>query len=158
MPKQRKLVTEADPKELREFADISLGLEVEGNENRAQILSKIRASHFNPDAEGAEIVIHEKPQPAATSVEGAVEIRTDPDGQERKYMAVTLHTSEGVGGDRPVPFRVNDKQMLIPRGERVWVPEEYVEAMRNAQQTVMEYTDNGVIPRGEVPSYNYSVG
>ena len=143
---------------MRDFADISLGLEVEGTENRNVILSKIKKSHFNPDADDAEIVLHEKAKPATHAAEGAIEIRKDAQGNERTYCAVTLHTSDGIGGERPVPFRVNGKQMLIPRGKRVWVPEEYVEAMRNAQQTVHDYTSNGIVERGAVHSYGFSVG
>ena len=156
--RQTKTVEEASTAELRDFADISLGLEVEGNENRAVILSKMRASHFDPDAEGARIVIHEKPKPAAEHVqEGAVEYREE-NGKKRKYVAVTLHASDGVGGDRPVPYRVNGVAMLVPRGKRSWVPEEYVEAMKNAQQTQYRFTSNGIEPIGEIPSYPFSLG
>lgn len=158
MAKQRKLVIDATPEELRDFADISLGLEVNGTENRAVILAKIRKSHFDPEAEGAEIVIHEKVKPATKAAEGATEVRKDALGNERTYVAVTLHTSDGVGGERPVPFRVNGVSILVPRGERCWVPEEYVEAMRNAQQTTHDYTTNGIVKRGEVHSYSFSVG
>lgn len=157
--RQTKLVADATTQELRDFADISLGLEVDGNENRAVILSKISKSHFDPNADGAMIVIHDKPAPASKEItEGAVEIREAADGTERKYIAITLHASEGLGGDRPVPYRVNGVTMLIPRGERCWVPEEYVEAIRNAQQTQFSFTSNGIVPIGDIPSYAYSVG
>lgn len=154
-----KLVSEASTQELRDFADVSLGLEVDGSENRNQILSKIAKSHFDPNAEGATIVVHKKPAPAKHGVsEGATKVVTGADGRERTYIAVTLHASDGVGGDRPVAYRVNGVTMLIPRGERSWVPEEYVEAMRNAQQTQHQFTSNGIVPMGQIPSYPFSIG
>lgn len=154
MAKETKLVADATVEELRDFADISLGLEVAGNENRNVILGKIRQSHFDPDAEDAKIVIHTKPAPAQTGIlEGAVEIR---DG--RKFVAMTLHASDGIGGDRPVPYRVNGVTMLIPRGKRSWVPEEYVEAVKNAQQTQYGFTERGITKLGEIPSYSFSIG
>ena len=157
--RQTKLVSDATTQELRDFADISLGLEVLGSENRAVILNKIAQSHFDPNAEDATIVVHEKPDPTAKSVsEGAIEMREGADGKQRKFVALTLHASEGVGGDRPVPFRVNGVAMTIPRGKRSWVPEEFAEAIRNAQQTQHQFTSEGIVPMGDIPSYPYSVG
>lgn len=154
MQPQTKLLADASVEELRNFAQVSLGLEIEGTENRNVVLARMRQAGYNPDAEGFRVAIFTMSEPAPTGMpEGGREKR---DG--RWYQAITVHASPEEGGDRPLPVRVNGKTMLIPRGKREMVPEEYVEAIRNAKETVYNMNSHGLSDPREVPSYPHAIG
>lgn len=158
---QTKPIAEATIDELRQFALIALGLEIEGTENRNVVLARMRDAGHNPDAEGYRIATFDHPSPAGNNKgDGGREFREvegHPDGG-RWYVPINIAAAPVEGGDRPVPVRVNGRTMLIPRGKRVMVPEEYVEAIRNASETVWDMTEHGLSNPREVPSYPYAVG
>lgn len=147
-----KTVEEASAQELRDFAEISLGLEVNGTENKNVMMARIREAGFTVE----NIVVYGKPEPVSKGApDGAREFREE---EGRWYQAVTIHTDSGEGGDRPLPIRVNGKTMLVPRGERVWIPEEYVGALKDARETVWNMTASGLSDPRDVPSYPYAIG
>lgn len=154
MKPETKSIEDATTQELREFAQISLGLEIEGTENRNVVLSRMREAGYDPENPKFRVAIMTRPDPAPAQMkDGSTEERNG-----RIYRRITLHAGPGEGGDRPVPVRVNGKTMLIPRGKPCMVPEEYVEAIRNAQETVYEMTGTGIINPREVPSYPHAIG
>lgn len=154
MKPETKSIAEASVQELRDFAQTALGLEIEGTENRNVVLSRLREAGYDPDNEKFRIAILTRPEPAPTHMrDGSTEER---DG--RIYKRMTIHAGPGEGGDRPVPVRVNGKTMLIPRGQPCMVPEEYAEAVVNAQETTYEMTGTGIMNPREVPSYPHAVG
>lgn len=161
MTPQTKPIADATAEELRTFAQVALGLEIEGTENRNVVLSRMRDAGHNPDAEGYRIATFDRPDPVRKdqATDGR-EWREDPGHKDggRWYHAINIAAAPVEGGDRAVPVRVNGRTMLIPRGKRVMVPEEYVEAIRNASETIWNMTEHGLSDPREVPSYPYAVG
>lgn len=124
----KKSISEATAAELREFAKISLGLDgISDTDGIPAVIGKMAAAGYNLPTitiQNPDLVVtprdEDSPSGARREVNGRTEIR------------IQIHKSEKAGGSRDVPVGVNGKMFMIPRGKPVWVPEAYVEALKNA--------------------------
>ena len=154
-----KTLKEADVTELREHARLAIGLEVDGTENTATILNKMRQAGVDPDHESFRVMIFDQSTPAEPgTAEGARELRFDPaTGQDRWYRAVTVQKQDTVSGQQGLPVRVNGIIMIIPRGSKQWVPEEYAEALAHAVEVSFAPSDTGLGDTFEKQSYPHAI-
>lgn len=153
----RKLITEASAAELRDFASLFLGLEIEGSENSNVMKAKLTAAGYGMDS----IAIPEKPIPAdAAARPGSYRTFQKPDGTMQEQVCVVVQKGPENGGDRPVPVSIIAQgygTMLVPRGEPVWIPIEYEEVLRNAVEFVYAETQTGLGDPYSRHSYPYSI-
>ena len=137
-------INEATPQQLRDFAMLEYGIELSGKENRNVVYGKLKAVGFTGDK---ILVPVDEPEPES--------IKKAPIGRQR--VKINIHQTDEPGGQDPVKVSVNGKAMLIPRGEDVLVPVEYVEVLRNAKQSVPIQDRNGHITGyNDVLSYKFS--
>lgn len=152
------LLAEATADELRTFGHVFLGLEIKGNESRNVMLGKLsEAGYTLPFIQLTDPVV----PTGATTMDGPRSIRTRPDGV--REARIVVHVQDRPGGDQPVPVGVNGRHMLIPRGEPVFVPEPYIEALDHAEEYVYDEYDpdldgglGGLSQRRTVKSYPFS--
>lgn len=135
---QKILIEAASVKELRQFAELELGIELPQTTNRSQIIAKIKRA--KPDLTEVPAILEAEPAPLTKSVAAEAQ-------QEAKKVRVRISPQDGVGGERPVFVSVNGRGMLIPRSEIVEIPPAYAEALANATYTVYDEVKNG---EGEV--------
>lgn len=157
-------VAEATLEQLREHATIGMGLEVDGRATRQSILAKMHAAGFKSDTITV-LVAEDDVLPA--SVDSPVQ--RDEHGSfimrgNRKFRQIMIAVSEQPGGREPVSVSVNGRAMFIPRGERCWVRDAYVEVLRNAVAEVYDPYDpeidggrGGLRAPRKVPAYAFSV-
>ena len=148
MDMKTKPIDEATVEELRIYAQM-IGLEIDGTENRNVVLGKMKKGGFTPE----RIAIYEKAVEVSDREGGGGNTKVE---NGKKMFKINIAKMPGVGGDRPVGPRVNGKYFLIPRGKDVWVPEEFVEALRNAVQFEYEPSINGIGEPRETLSYPFS--
>jgi len=139
----KKPIADCDVTELRDFATIVMGLELAPTSNTPTTLSRIRAAGYQLDyieIQGdAGPAVQNQPSAAAPATERGEKMV---DG--RRFMRISIPENDKAGGDEPVFVSVNGKAMFIPRNKTEWVPEEYVEALKNAQEFVYETADDGL--------------
>lgn len=130
-------IKDATPKQLRDFGTIVYGMELNGRENRGQMLNKLEEVGFvggSIDIEvedaGADVL---RPGMAGAEVVGAEKVN------------ITIHTVEGPGGDEPVKVSVNGSAMLIPRGKPVDIPKPYFNVLSDAKQSIPIVNRDGAI-------------
>lgn len=129
-------ISEATAKQLRDFGEIALGLEIGGRENSQIMLGKIAATGYSLD-DIPDLSSPEPSQPGAAPVgEGNPSYRMGDDGVPEHRILIP--ESDKPGGSDPVQVGVNGRLILIARGTPSWVPEPYVEALRNAVEFVYE--------------------
>lgn len=83
-----------------------------------------------------------------------------PDGSTvtaRFGHVINIPTEKGEGGERPLTPNVGGRGMLIPRGRPVWVPEEFVEVLRNAIQMHLEPMDDGDLAQRHVQRFPFAL-
>lgn len=166
----KKLLTEATDDEVRLYARISHGLEVDGRFGREKILTMLAdATGMDVNREDLQIVIHDG-NPQTPTVTGGISSYRVYDPAEEKWvdcdstdegarlgMKINIPTEDREGGARPVYTNHNGKAFLIPRGKPVWVPMEYVNILQNAIETVYDMDENGkIMGEREVPRFNFS--
>ncbi len=139
-------IDDATADQLRTFAGQILGIEIGGRENKPTMIGKMAEVGY---AMSFITLPPSAPTPSGgPSVhQGAFNIRPSPDNPDVKEVRIIIHTKDEPGGDRAVPVNVNGKQMLVPRGKEVWVPEHFVEALDHAEENIYnEYsTDDGTL-------------
>lgn len=123
----------ASAKELRQYAELQLGIDLPQTSNRSQILAKIKRAE--PDIEEVPAIVDPEPAPLTKAVAAEAQ-------QEAKKVRVRIAPQDGVGGDRPVFVSVNGRAMLIPRSKVVEIPPAYAEALTNATYTVYDEVKN----------------
>lgn len=133
---------DATAEQLRRFGATILGIEVSGRENREKMLAKFAEVNYGL---GFITLPDEAPVPTGgpRADNAAFNRRTNPDTGKEEVL-ILLHTEDKPGGDRAVAVGVNGSQMLIPRGEKVWVPEAYVEVLNNAEEYHYPEYDDGL--------------
>lgn len=138
---------QATADQLRHFATTVLGLPLPANAGRDAILSKIRtAGHTGP-------IPLAPPQTPVTPT-----AKPDAAAIEEEMVTILIDKQEEVGGDQPVPVRVNGVAMYIPRGEPCRVKRRYVEALRNAVKEVYEQVrPEDPITSRQVPAYPWRI-
>lgn len=150
-------IEKATVEELRTFATVVLGLEVDGRATRDSILGKMAAAGYGV----AHITLPEAAPEGPPEHRAGRAFNTRPAKDGGKEIRIRLHTQEKPGGDQPVPVGVNGSMILVPRGEDIWLHEKFVKVLENAVEEVyQEYSDDGGLgglnePR-RVPSYPFS--
>ena len=141
----KKPIDEASPQEIRNYAMVSLGLDVTGSENRNQIIGLMKKAGVEPEF----IVIHAQAKEVDRSQgqSGGVKVINGV-----KHLAIIIASLPGVGGDRAIPLRVNGSNFIVPRGKACWVPEKFVESLQNAVGLEYEPTEDGGLSEGRVVS------
>lgn len=134
-------IAKATVEQLRAYAESVMGLDLSGSETRAQLRALIAAGGH----EGETIAV---PEPA--SLEAAVRAAPRAQGQRRtnargeEEVLILVHTNDGPHGERPVFVACNGRRMGIPRGEEVWVPQPFVNALSDAEMMVYAKVDRGL--------------
>ena len=95
----------------------------------------------------------EAPVPVATPISGA----NHDAAMSGKKRTLTIHPGEGENGSDNVFLQINGYAYSIKRGEPVLVPEEVVEVLNNARQTLMSFGPGGAVVERSVPRYAFSV-
>lgn len=152
-------VAEATKKQLRHYAKEIMQLDgVTNFMNEEQLLTKIREGGFEGDV--LEFPDDANDPPATTTPkepDEAEEPKQATATRERRY--ITIQIAETDNDARPVPVSVNGVAMLIERGVPSRVPEEYVEALKNATRTKYDVdpkTKRLFNPR-QVPTVQFTV-
>jgi hypothetical protein len=139
-------ISDANASQLAEFATTVLGIETNYRAGADKIRSLIAQSGYSRDV----IDIDEPEQPIAS--QRVVE------DKPRKRLTILIQQQNEPGGKEPVLVGVNGKVARIQRGVPVEVPEEYVEALRNANRVVFDKGPNGEpINPSLVPTHPFSV-
>lgn len=135
-------IEEATAKQLRDFAELVLGLEIGGRETSQMMRGKIQAAGYSRDtiadvgapAEG----------PTTAQVATSSDRRINPETRKPETRIIIM-AEDKPGGEDPVQVSVNGRLILIPRGEACWVEDPYVEVLRNAVEYVYDqYTGEDV--------------
>lgn len=159
-------IESASAAELRKFGRVALGLDIAETLNKPQILGKLQEAQYTQPF----ILLEEQPAPPGAPAPSngrvtrpAVRANGEPirreDGRQMIETRIIINRSERPGGDEPVQVGVNGRLMLIPRGEAVFVREDYLEALEHAVEDVYDPYDGGIgglkKPR-QVQSYPFS--
>lgn len=161
MAKTQKPIDECTAEELRTFGKIHYGIEMADRTNAPTAIAKLRAA-----GHGEDFILVDGPAPesvqdeagnAAPAING-VRFVTE-GGRQRKQIKIMIPVQDKPGGHEPVPTAVNGKRFDVPRGKEVWVYEEYVEALRNAQEWHFDNRpdDRGLTKPRVVQSYPFQV-
>ena len=155
------LLTEATKAQLRQFATVTLGLEVGNFAKKPEILAKIREAHEGDTITISNEAVEQKPknpeksatkQPAEPEqVQEMEHDPQDPNHPANKMETIFIDTVEAPGGEEPVWVQVNGKGIWIPRGKDVEVKHKFVHVLENAVRSVydQEVDDNGN-PTGQI--------
>jgi hypothetical protein len=148
-------IDDADVGQLRAFATTVLGLELGGRENIPTLRAKIAEANWTRDV----ITVTEGGAAPPSSPSGSHYLTTRVNAKGETEVKIRLHAQDRPGGDEPLPVSVNGLAFYIPRGEPCFVPEKYIEVLKNAQEDVYESYAGGMGGLGEarrVPSYPFS--
>jgi hypothetical protein len=160
-------ITDASVSDLREFASTIMGLEIKENAPKPAIIAQLKSAGYAADyitlttfaqmPTVSHLTENGSPQRRATGRK-----RRDLDGNDYEVFEekINVHTSEQPGGDKPFPVSVNGVTMLLPRGQDIWVPTEFIEALNNAVYWVYPEWDGtgegGLSEPQNVKAYPYS--
>ncbi len=150
---ERVSIEQASAGDLRAFASITFGLELNGTENKLTMISKLKTVGY--DLDDIPLIGDLTPGPAPVSSDGKMPTIKNDKGEE--CCKILIQVEDKDGGDEPVPVGVNGVLMYIPRGEPVLVPVAYVEVLNNAVQLIYEPTESGLKAPRQVTSYPHSL-
>lgn len=167
-------IADATDRQMAEFANVFLGLDVTYRDGRNKLLEKMEAAGFDADeievSDAPPVVIPQetapKPQPKKAPVQAKLkepgpkksDVPTFLPGSKRVFMTINIPKGNGPAGGRPVSVGVNGRTALIKRAEDVDVPIEYVEVLKNAQRIQYDKDENGSpINPQRVPRYPFSI-
>lgn len=131
---ERVSLEKAELAQLRKFATEALGLELAPTMNAATIAARIKqAAPSIIDIPVAD----EAPAPSLRTHQGARTTRVRPGTETMKKpvieVMINIHTSAEPGGRDPVALSHNGVAIFVPRGENVWVREDYLECLDHAE-------------------------
>ena len=159
---QQKPIDDCTDDELRNHANINLGLGVPTNIGRGTLLAKIRQV-WQPDfihvadEEEADLDI-EYDEADAGDVKANIRSLRGSSSKNDPKVRLTVAMNESPGGSRDFFVSVNNVAMLVPRGEEIHLPYRYYLVLKNAVSTTFtmdpETFEN--VPR-DVPAYPFSV-
>jgi hypothetical protein len=160
----KKPIAEATDSELAYFANTVLGLGVPENSTRSALLAAIEATgqHKTVECPKPTKAASRRAETAAKTSNAEDDRSFDPDDEydpmEHDLIELYLQPVQERGGDRPYPFSVNGRTMLIPRGRNVLVKRKYLEILDNAKVKVTDVDQNG-LPTGqrEVHAHAFTV-
>lgn len=152
MATKRIPIASASAEQLRDFATLTLGIDVHPNSNAAAIRGKMGAA-WDKDY----IDIEESDAPAAV-------VRTTPPDEipetgkrDAQLVELLIPVQEEAGGKDNVPLSVNGRVMLVPRGKPVKIRRPYFEVLARAVRVVYDQDREGnMLPRF-VPQYPYTL-
>ena len=124
---QKIAIADASVEQLRNFAEVGLQIEVPKTANSAVITSRLREAGFSGD----DIPLIKVQSPTSGKTSFGNSVFKDPE-TGRQMCRINIPTQEKPGGQEPVPAGVNGVVMLLPRGQDINVPVEYVEVLKNA--------------------------
>lgn len=152
---QRIPLSAATEEQLRHFATVIMGLDVHHFAKAPGIIAKLQEAGIT--SLPADTTAAASAPPSARRSGEAFNTRINPK-TNKPETKIMIHTDPRPGGQEPVKVGVNGVWMLIPRGEAVWVPDEYVHVLQNAKEVAFdEYTkgDGGLQGKREVLSYPF---
>lgn len=135
---ERIPVAEASVADLRNFAEVIMGLDVDPKMGRERILSLMHKAGYGADTI-ARIDSLQTPAPTGVSNhpgEAPAFCRRRVGGVT--FCSILIPTSDEKGGDRPQQVHVNGRAILIPRATPCWVPEPYVEVLEHMVRWVWD--------------------
>lgn len=95
----------------------------------------------------------------AASRAGAAQVKTN--GHDvalsGKKASITIHPSEGIGGDEAAAVGLNGFMYQIPRGEPQTIPVEVLHILENAVTVQLSTDKAGEIKERRVPRFAYTV-
>ncbi|MCB1341382.1 MAG: hypothetical protein KDK24_10025 [Pseudooceanicola sp.] len=151
---ERISTSDATAEQLRAFATMMLGLEIDGRWQAPKILEAMVKGGYTADT----IPLVQSQTGPAPRVLRAGEVAPskvvstkakDGSTYDRRFYLINVHTNDGPGGQEPVPVGVNGRIMFIERGKPQEVPEEYVAALKNAVMDVYPAYTEGMGGLGE---------
>lgn len=74
-----------------------------------------------------------------------------------KKRTVTVHATDGDGGNDAVKLGINGYTYQIPRGIPCEVPDEVIQVLENAKTTIMSFGQGGAVVERTVPRFAFSV-
>lgn len=74
-----------------------------------------------------------------------------------KKATITIHQSEGIGGEDAVPVGLNGFMYQIPRGEPQEIPVEVLAILENAVGVLLSTDKAGEVKERRVPRFAYTV-
>lgn len=116
-------------------------------------MSDSKVTTLDDSAALADEVVATKAPKAVKSLKGA---NHDSSLSGRKRI-LTIHQTNDEGGELDVFLAINGYAYQIKRGEPVEVPEEVIEVLQNAKQTLMSFGQGGQVITRETPRYPFSV-
>lgn len=94
----------------------------------------------------------------AATVDAAVVVATNHDAAlSGRKRILTVHQSDGDGGNDAVFIQINGYAYQIPRGKPVEVPEEVIEVLNNAKQTSVHFGQGGSLTETTKPRFAFSI-
>lgn len=145
---ETKHIAEATPAEIRNYAQIFLGIPTEDNSD-SEVLAKVTAAQ-----EGDTIFVateQDEPEPQTGSpppnVEGNSQKMSGSFGRDDPKVTLTLHAEErdGIVINRHKEVGVNGVVWLLKRGESITIPYRVYENLNNAQRHAITHTKDGEV-------------
>lgn len=176
--KKRIPIEQATLEDLKAFATVVLGLELDGRATADSIRAKLKTAGYQLETIPAEVTeMTTKKQVYGKDFRTGIPTFTkqnpdtgetiiDPDCPKKSPMLfarINIPITSKPGGDEPVAVGVNGRAMAIPRGKDVDVPMKYVEVLMNAKEMAYEEYDptrdmlGGLGMPSLVDSYPFSV-
>lgn len=170
-------IAQATAAQLREFATVHQGLDVDKAATADQIRAKLRQSSYDLDTidvaepkvqsaspqrivgTGLTRAVDSSGRPKASSLPPDLFEHRDLDDEERRLrdesVVDVIIASTGLKGEEnPVPVSVNGTAQLIKRGERSTIRWPYYVALMNAKKLVHETDPDGrIIAEHSAPAY-----
>lgn len=143
----KKTINDASASELSLYAQTNYGLDVRHTLGKEKILAALRTAGFDGD----EIETEEATETGAQVVRPVVQSLTPAKQSKgpRRWVELEIHEQEIPGGTEPQPVGVNGSLMYVPRGQRVEIPYEYYEVLKNARGVQYKAAPDEFTPIGE---------
>jgi hypothetical protein len=129
----KKLIVDASDAELKDFAEVTLVLDVPERTTRADLMALIGPAWPAPHifVEAADVDEREDVQTDEARAVARVRLNVGGASEDPKWL-IRIANTELPGGRDPVPVGVNGRHVVIQRGVEVEVPHRYIEAIQNA--------------------------
>ena len=133
-------IADATDEELRNFAQLALGLPVEDLGSRPALLAAISSAYMQDfiTVQRAAPEENEQTQEGAPSVAPQQKLVGKAGGHGEPVVILKIGQTEMPGGKDPVPVAVNGQTLIIQRNLRAEVPYRFYEALKNAVRQVVE--------------------
>lgn len=169
-------VTKADRIQLKQYAELSLGLSVAHNikteDLRAEVAKAIAPQtdievvaaaapagleRPAPSDLPQEVAVGSDEEPAPAAAVGVPPVADPKDLNETTMVTVIIHESERPGGKEPVFLQVNGRAIWVERAKPQTIKLKYVLVLQNALETIYEQTSDKEIVSRVVPAYPFQI-